>query len=169
MLTQLVGSGWAIAKALGLGDVDYKINRIYIEFENVASPGDAVSIPTFVATDGVEYYQGLSSPKDYLTVPLIGQPTIGIAPGYEAYFTEGVDGNMLTFLAQTAGAVGVNGATFSNALNSKIYGIALVSAPDSGDPTKDIVIARGYYDVADQLVKPSAGQVHVSAEVEFVP
>jgi len=169
MLVQLVRSGFAIAKAMGLGDMDYVINRVYIEFENVAAPATAVSVPTFNAYADRTYYAGLVAPKDYLSVPLLGQPTLGIVTGYEAYFTAGLEGNKLTFLAQTAGTAGENGVPFSNALNSKIYGLALVAAPDSGDITKDIVIARGYFAVADQLVKPAAGQVHVSAELELVP
>lgn len=168
-MIQLVTSGFAIAKTLGLGDSSYKINRMYLEFENVAAPGTAVSVPTFLVTAGLAYYQGLLAPKDYLSVPLLGQPTLSIATGYESYFTAGVDGNKLTFLAQSVGSVGVNGTAFSNALNSKIYGVALVAAPDSGDPTEDIVVARGYYSVADQMVKPAAGQVHVSVDIEFVP
>jgi len=169
MLTQLVRSGFAIAKTLGLGDATYKINRVYIEFENVATPATAVSVPVFTQYADLTYYQNLLAPKDYLSVPLLGDPTLSIAAGYGAYFTAGVDGNELTFLAQTAGTAGVNGVPFSNALNSKVYGLALVSATDEGDATKDIVIARGYYAVADQMVKPAAGQIHVSAEIRFVP
>jgi len=168
-LTQMVNSGWAIAKSLGLGDRDYMINRLYIEFENVAAPANPVSIPSFNNTDGLSYYQNLVAPQDYLSVPLLGTPQLGIVSGYESYFTAGVDGNQLTFTAQTAGSVGINGVTFSNALNSKIFGIALVAAPDSGDMTKDILIARGYYTVANQLIVPAAGQVHVSATLEFTP
>jgi len=168
-LTQMVTSGFAVAKALGLGDSTYQINRMYIEFENVATPATAVSVPTFSATAGLAYYQGLVSPKDYLSVPLLGQSTLSIATGYESYFTAGVDGNQLTFLAQSAGSAGVNGVPFSNALNSKVYGIALVSAPDSSDATKDILIARGYYAVADQMIAPASGQVHVNAQIVFAP
>jgi len=167
--TQMITSGHAIARTLGMGDMSYKISRMYIEFENVASPGDAVSVPSFSNAEGREYYAGLSSPKDYLRVALLGEPTLSIESGYEPYFTEGVDGNKLTFLAQTAGTVGVNGTTFSNAMNSKVYGLALVSAPSETDETQDVVVTRDYYEVADQLVKPASGQLTITWELAFPP
>jgi hypothetical protein len=166
---QMVSSGFAIAKTLGLGDVSYRINKMYFEFENVATPATAVSVPSFDNTEGREYYAGLSAPKDYLRVDLLGQPTLGIADGYEAYFTEGVDGNQLTFLAQSEGVAGVNGLTFSNALNSKLYGIALVSAPSESDVTQDVIIERAYFAVANQQVKPAAGQLTTSWVLDFIP
>jgi hypothetical protein len=165
----MVSSGFAIAKALGLGDVSYKINRMYVEFENVATPATPVSVPSFSNTEGRDYYANLVAPKDYLRVPLLGDPTLGIVPGYEAYFTAGVDGNQLTFLAQTEGSVGMNGTTFSNGLNSKVYGIALVSAPSDSDETQDVIINRDYYLVADQQVKPASGQLTISWELGFPP
>jgi len=167
--TQMVTSGHAIARTLGMGDVSYKINRVYVEFENVATPATPVSVPSFSNTENRSYYAGLSAPKDYLRVALLGEPTLGIVAGYEAYFTAGVDGNELTFLAQTEGSVGMNGTTFSNALNSKVYGIALVSAPSESDETQDVIITRDYYDVGDQQIKPASGQLTISWELGFPP
>jgi len=167
--TQLVTAGFAIAKTLGMGDMSYKISRIYVEYENVAAPANNVSVPSFDNTAGRTYYANLSSPKDYLRLPLLGAPTLGIATGYESYFTDGVDGNKLTFLTQTAGTVGENGVTFSNALNSKVYGMALAAAPDADDETQDVLVARGYFAVADQQLKPSVGQVVASWELDLTP
>jgi len=164
--TQMVTSGFAEARALGLGDATYKISKVYVEFENNAG---AVTPPTFVNTEGRSYYTGLVAPRDYLRVDLLGAPQLSIVPGYAAYFTAGVSGNRLTFLAQTAGSAGENGVGFSNALNSTVFGVALVAAPDDSDKSKDVIVARGYYAVANQLKKPSGGQLTIGWELDFIP
>ena len=163
---QMVTSCFAIAKALGLGDVTYKINKMYVEFENTAG---TVTAPTYDKYGLRTYYPNLAAPKDYLRLDLLGAPTLGIATGYTAYFTAGVDGNQLTFLAQTAGSAGQNGVTFSNALNSTVYGVALVAAPDDADITQDVIVSRGYFSAANQLKKPAAGQLVLSWEIDFTP
>jgi hypothetical protein len=142
---------------------------MYIEFSNVTDPADAVSLPSFTRDEGLSYYTGLSgsSTNDYLRVPLIGQPTISIETGFESYFTEGVDGNLLTFFAQSAGGTGVHSKTFANGSNSKIFGAALVAAPVNADPTKDIVFSRAYFASADQTVKQTSSQVGITWELPF--
>ena len=167
--TQMITSGHAIARTLGMGDISYKINRMYVEFENVATPATAVSVPSFSAAEDRGYYAALAAPKDYLRVPLLGAPTLGILSGYEAFFTDGVDGNMLTFLSQTEGSIGMHGVTFSNVLNSKVYGLAMVAAPSASDETQDVIVTRDYYDVADQQIKPASGQLTISWELGFPP
>jgi len=165
----MVESGMVLAQCVGFGNRSYKINKFYIEFENVALPGDAVSVPSFLTTEGREYYAGLSTPRDYLRVDLDGDPTLQIASGYESYFTAGTDGNSLHFRAISAGTEGQNGVTFSDGVNSKVFGIALVAGPDDGDITQDLVVARRYYDVADQKLKQASGQIGVSWDLDFVP
>ena len=167
--TLLVSWGFAAAKALGAGDGDYRIRTAYIEFRNMADPLAAISTPTPTAYEDRSYYTTLASPRDYLRVPVLGEPTLGIASGYEAYFTDGVDGNELLFLSQTAGATGVNGLPFSAAVNSKIYGLGLAASPDYDDPSQDVLISRAYYAAAGQQVKPATGQVVVSWRMKFLP
>jgi len=102
-----------------------------------------------------------------MRVSLIGDPTISIESGFESYFTEGVDGNLLTFFAQTA-APSVHGKTFSSVVNSKIFGAALVAAPVAADRTQDIVFSRGYFDIAQQTLKEASSQVGVTWELPFL-
>ena len=167
--TVLYEWGFIAAKTIGHGDPTYRINTMYIEFSNVTDPADAVSLPSFTRDEGLSYYTGLSgsSTNDYLRVPLIGQPTISIESGFESYFTEGVDGNLLTFFAQSAGGTGVHSKTFANSSNSKIFGAALVAAPVNADATKDIVFSRAYFASADQTVKQTSSQVGITWELPF--
>jgi hypothetical protein len=166
--TTLRTGGYAIARALGLGDRDYRINMMYIEFENVADPGDAVSAPTYTERSGRAYYEGLGGDQDYLRVALFGLPLISVKAGDEDLFADG-EGNVVTYRSMTAGTAGVNGVEFSNAANSKVHGVALVAAPDLADRTKDVLVARGYYSAGNQKVKPVSGHLMVGWEQTYEP
>jgi len=161
--------GFVAAQCIGKGDRNYRISSMYVEFENVASPGDAVTIPTFGRDEGQAYYSDLmlSPNRDFLRVPLIVDPTIGIEEGFEDYFMAGVDGNKLTFFTQTQGTVGYHGKTFSDSVNSKIFGVALVATPVHGDPSQDVVFARTYFDTGDQTLKLASSQVGITWDVSF--
>lgn len=169
----LAAWGYAAAKALSEGGSKWTIRKVYIEFENVVSPGNAVSIPTIDDMNpehGLPYYTDLSgSPsRDYLRVDLTSLPQIGIEAGYEGCFTA-PEGNLLRAFAQSGGTAGVHGKAFSSAVNSKICGSALVVAPVESDPTQDIVVARGYFATGDQLLKLSGSQqVGITWEIPFV-
>lgn len=160
--------GWAACQLFGRGNGKYKIGGMYIEFENVADPADPVSVPDVERQDGVEYYDDLlgSGVRDYLRVAT-REPTIAIGEGYEAYFEEGVTGNKLILMAQTSGTTGVNGLTFSDSVNSKVFGVAAVATPVFSDRTQDVVIARSYYDSGDQHVKEASAQIMVTWELLF--
>ena len=159
--------GFAAAKALGFGDPSYHINCMYIEFENAASPGDPVTVPSFETTDGREYYENLSSPRDYLRVFGISR-VLEVISGYDAYFADG-EGNAVKFRATADTGSGQNGLPFANANNSTVFGVALVVAPDVSDKTKDKIVARAYYDVADQTVKEASRQIDVGLTLRFPP
>lgn len=163
------GWGYAAAQCLGKGNRSYKIAAMYIEFENTASSGDPVTAPTYDRAEGVEYYQDLelSVDRDFLRVPLLVEPEIGIETGYEDSFTAGESGNKLTFFTQTQGTTGFHGKTFSDSVNSTIFGVALVATPEFSDPTKDVVAARTYFEVADQVVKLPNSQVGVTWDWAF--
>lgn len=152
--------GLIAANALGIGDTSYRISAMYIEFENVASPGDPVSIPAFGRDEGTEYYDNLQSSgsRDFLRVPLIQQPLIGAA-GASDEFTK------MTFFSLSQGTEGVHGKTFSDGVNSKVFGAALVATPVFADRTQDIVFARGYYAVSEQTLKEASHQVGLTWEV----
>ncbi len=162
--------GFVAAQCIGRGDRSYRISSMYVEYENVAAPGDAVTVPVFGREEGQDYYSDLllSANRDFLRVPLIIEPTIGIELGFEDYFTEGVDGNKLTFFTQTQGTQGFHGKPFSDAVNSKIFGVALVATPEFGDPSQDVVFARTYFDVSDQTLKLASSQVGITWDVSFL-
>jgi len=162
--------GFVAAQAIGRGDRSYRVRTLYIEYENVASPGDPVTVPTFGRDEGLEYYSDLqfSAARDYLRVPLLVDPDVGIEPGFEDFFTEGVDGNKLTFYTQTQGTAGVHGKPFTNAANSKVCGAALVATPDFQDVTQDVIFARTYFDSADHEVKQVSSQFGITWEVSFL-
>lgn len=162
--TVLHGWGWIAARLFGEGDPTFRLNAMYIEFENVASPGDPAAVPDVDPAAGREYYEALGGGRDYLRVKTRGRPDVTTEAGFEAAMSAIGDeaGNVLTFYAETAGTVGLNGLPFSDGDNSVVVGVALVAAPDWADRTQDVVFARGYYDVADQVPKEAGRQVGVS-------
>lgn len=166
--TWLDKAGLIAARAIGLGDSTYKINAMYLEYENVATPSTIVTPPTFATSDDVTYFENLSvSPhKDYLRIPLLPVSALQVIPGFEGSFAAG-EGNQLEFFAQSSGTQGVNGKPFSDTVNSRVYGIALVATPVFADRTKDVVFSRAYYTTAQQKVKEPNSQIGVSYVVPF--
>lgn len=137
--------------------LNYGVGGMYLEFENVGTPGDPVAAPTFTrdADQGVDYYNSLadSADRDYLRVPLVaGNLTSSDATKYPL-------GNLVSFFAQTSGVEGVHGKPFSDANNSVVYGGALVAFVDDADHTRDIVLSRFYVSTASQQPKLSTSQV----------
>ncbi len=165
---RIVTWGFIVAQLLRRQQ-NYVVNTLYVEYENVANPNDPVTIPSFAATDGLEYYQNLrsSASKDFLRVPLRQDPHLGIISGYESYFTEGVSGNRLTYFGMTSGVEGFHGKPFADTSNSKIYGVALVAAPVVGDASQDVLFARAYYAAGQQQVKSASGQIAVTWDIGF--
>lgn len=167
----MVSWGYAACQLFGYGNPNYRINAVYLEFKNVASPGQLVTVPSFSDTDGLSYYQGLTGGSDYLRVPLQINPQIAVAPGYNNYFEPG-QGNQLNIYCQSTGSVGVNGTPFSSSANSTIYGVATVACPVLSDPTQDVLISRGYFPTSptnQQLLKPTNMQIGVGWEMQFLP
>jgi hypothetical protein len=149
--------GAIFARLLMRQGLNYGIGGMYMEFANVASPGDPVSPPTFTrgADEGVEYYNSLgdTADLDYLRVPLIAS-TLDTSD-----IVNFPKGNQPTFFAQTSGVEGVHGKGFSDAFNSTVFGGALVAFVDESDFTKDIVLSRFYLEVANQQPKLSTSQI----------
>lgn len=158
--------GEIACKLFGDGLSEYKISGMYIEFENVASPGDTVTAPSFDRSEGIEYYSSLSaSPsRDFLRVQLISSPKASLITGYEE---SAVNVNQLTFYAQSSGSLGIHGKTFSVAANSTVFGLALVAMPKWEDRTKDLIFAREYYPTAYQVLKQASSQIGVSWTEQF--
>jgi hypothetical protein len=158
--------GEIACKLFGEGAAEYKISGMYIEFENVASSGDAVTPPSFDRSEGIEYYSALSSSpsRDFLRVQLVSSPVASLIPGYEGSTTTS---NQLTFYAQSSGSIGIHGKTFSTAANSKVFGLALVATPKWADRTRDLIFAREYYPTAQQVLKQTSSQIGVSWTEQF--
>jgi hypothetical protein len=159
--------GFIACQCIGLGSQAYKVGAAYVEYLNVPLPGQAVPVPTYDRSSGLAYFNSLPPNQDYLRVPLAAVPTIDIAPGSEPYFIAGVNGNRVTFVAQTAGTFGVNGVTFSDAVRSKVFGISLVATPNYADHTADIILSRGYFNVSDQQLKQTGSQVGIRWAIAF--
>lgn len=156
---------WAgiYSKLLTEGNVNFKIGGMYLEYENVADPDDPVSVPTFDRSGGLSYYQSLaSSPtRDFLRVALTAATRSSTDP------VKFPDGNLATFFAQSQGVVGTHGKAFSDAVNSKIFGGALVAFPDVADAVQDIVHSRFYLPVSGQQVKLPTSEVGLEWDVEL--
>jgi hypothetical protein len=148
---------WAeiTSKLLTLGDSRYRIGGMYLEFQNVANPGDPVSPPIFDRTRTVQYYDDLagSADTDYLRVPLIGSQTLSTGSG--------LVNNEIVFFARTSGVVGVHGKPFSYAANSVVFGASLVAFIDATDATQDLLFSSFYFDVPDQQQKLATSQVGI--------
>lgn len=145
------------------GHPEYKIGAMYIEFKNLADPSDPITPPSFDRSGGLAYYTGLASSPDtdYLRVPIVLNPTLS-SSDEELYVS-----NQATFFAISEGVVGVNGKEFSAAMNSAVYGAALVSTPDFADPTADIVYSRDYADIG-KLLKETGFEIGVTWMQRFL-
>jgi hypothetical protein len=165
--------GYIAARQLGYrrqaGRPDYFISGMYMEYENLPAPEDTVTVSEFGRDLNTQYYDELSASatQDFLRLSLLLEPALGISTGYEDYFTNGVDGNKLTFFAQSAGTAGVHGKTFSHTVNSKIYSAALVAMPEFSDRTKDVIFARTTFAEEYQVTKEINSQIGITWDIAF--
>lgn len=158
--------GQIATQVFGRGNLAYVPAAFYVEYDNVATPSTTVPVPTVNRQDGISYYLALSSSPtvDYLRVPFLLQPGIDIDPAFTSFLSPPF-GNRLSFHSLTSGTAGVNGKAFTNAANSKVYGLAVVATPVPGDHTQDVVWARLYYNVSDQTIKPVSGQLSLDYQL----
>ena len=114
---------------------DYAVNTMYMEFTNGVVP----SITPDPA-DGRSYYAALDSglsASDYLRIPLGASATLSSTDALK------FETNKATFFAMSTGSTaGMGGHLFGT--SSKVYGVALVAAPDPSDASQDIVFSRSY-------------------------
>ena len=160
-----IRSGLALALQMR-GTNTHPINCIYIEFKNVALPGDVVAVPSATTAEGLEYYNNLGADQDFVRAPIWGTPELSIASGYSPYFGAG-EGNTLTVAAITAAVAGELGRPFLEGNNSKVYGLALVSAPDWTDRSRDILIQRAYYSAGGEQVLKVGSNFSVQYPITF--
>lgn len=132
-------SGADIVAAILAGKPGYNIATMYMEFENVASPGDPIIPPAYDRSSNVSYYSDLTSPRDFLRVPLTITPTI-VSSDAGKY-----QGNQVTFFGISSGIVGENGLPFVHTVNSTIFGGALVASPVTDTQANDRLFSRTYW------------------------
>lgn len=150
------------------GIAGYALAGMYFEYQNVTNPTDPVSIPSFNLSDDRSYYETLASnpTRDYLRVPLINTPTLGVAPGFT--FPVG-QGNQITLYALASGTVGMTGKPFSAAVNSKVCGVAVVAMPVPADRTQDVLFSRFYYSTQNQQLVTIGSQFSAAYQLQFLP
>ena len=153
--------GAIIGPLLTLGERKYRIGGMYLEFENVVSPGTPVTIPTYDRTRSIAYYNSLSGSarRDYLRVPII-------ASTFESSNAEQFpNGNLPTFLARSQGVQGVHGKQFGVSYNSVVFGASLVAMVDEADATQDLIFSTFYFDTADQQAVLPTSQLGIDWEL----
>jgi len=162
-LSNLVVYEWGaiVSRLLATGDVAYRIGGMYLEFENVATPGDPVSPPTFDRTRDIEYYNELATnpDRDYIRVAMTAHE---IGSSDEELYPKD---NQLVFFARSAGLEGVHGKTFSHTANSVIFGASLVAFVDRDDATRDLILSSFYFPTEEQQPKLSTSQVGLEWEL----
>jgi len=155
-------SGADILTFLISGTPGFRLGTMYVEFENLADPADAPSVPSFDRTGGVGYYNGLgSSPdKDFIRVPITVSPALSSSD--ESVY----ENNLATFFAVTEGLAGFHGKSFGPSANSAVYGAALVASPEVDDQSQDRVYARTYTGIG-KLLKQSGFEIGVTWQTRF--
>ena len=129
--------GADILARLLAGDDTCAPGAMFFEFENTAG---SPSVPSPTRSEGIDYYLSdllLDPDKDYIRAPLVVSPAIS-ASGSD------YNGNQVTFFAITSGLTGVHGRTFDQAVNSKVYGVALAATPSPTQYTQDLLFSRSY-------------------------
>jgi hypothetical protein len=164
--SNLVLYEWAtiVGKLLTQGLTNYHISGMFLEYKNVASPGDPVSAPAFGRAGGITYYNDLSTSPD--TDYIRSGMTASTVTSSDAVLFP--SGNVLTFFARTSGVIGTHGKPFAAANNSKLFGIALVAFVDQDDATQDIVFSRAYLDTDDQQLKLDSSQLGMEWEITLL-
>lgn len=163
--------GYVAARHLGFRPSadrpSYHISTLYVEFENQSDPDTPISVAPFSRAISTEYYANLSGQRDYLRIPIIIEPTLGVSAGYEENLPVNQSANQLTFFVQTVGTSGAHGLPFASNVNSKVYAAALVASPDFNDPTKDVVFARTMFTTANQITKEASSQIGITWDIAF--
>lgn len=155
-------SGADILASLIAGTPSLNVSAMYMEYENLADPGDTPSIPTYDRTEGIEYYNGLSSSpnKDFLRIPITVSPDIS-SSDEDIY-----DGNVVTFFAVSEGLAGFHGKAFGPSSNSAVYGAGLISSPDPSDQSLDRLFARTYTGI-NKILKETGFEIGITWQVRF--
>lgn len=155
-------SGADIMALLIAGTPGFHVSTMYMEYENLADPGDTPSIPTYDRTGGIGYYNGLSSSpnKDFLRVPITVSSDVSSSD--EILY----EGNVVTFFAVSEGLAGFHGKTFGPSSNSAVYGAGLIVSPEPNDQSLDRVFARTYTGIG-KILKETNFEIGITWQVRY--
>lgn len=132
------------------GDPAARMNTLYIEYENMPSDSDTVTVSSFPTTDGAEYYTNLSGNKNFIRHAMVLKP-------------EAKDG-AVTFSAVLGSDSGfLEGNAIGAGTHSRLYSMALVCGHPT-DQTQDFVFARTNWDV--QKIKTTEA-VYIAWTITF--
>lgn len=135
--------GQIVANLLASGNTNYRLSKMYVEYENKTNPEDAIVVPSFSRSIGLNYFASLSADpkKDYFIADVLMNSITSVS-----------DNTNLQLLARLLALTGVHGKPFSSNNNSTIYGCHLAAAPQSGDPTQNILFSSVYFSSEDQRI-----------------
>ena len=157
-------AGYDVVGRAMAGYSNYYVNTFYFEFTNVGAGGVVPNPrPVFSGDDDITYYTGLAANYDYLRVP------ISIAPDLQAS-TADYTSNQVEFFATSSGNTsGENGEDFGSGalVLSTVYGLALVCAPDPSDKLQDIIVARAYFDLGDEVLLLPNQNIGITHSIKF--
>lgn len=160
-------AGVITAKCLVDRDSSYVLSTMYVEFANVESPEDPVSVPEILPED-LSYYADLASSadRDYLRLQITEDAHAFMVDGYEDLLAAELLNGRIVY-GQTTGTEGVHGKPFSADANSKVCGLAIVASPLFSDISQDILYARAYYDEDQQWAVVAGNQIRVPYRIKF--
>ena len=143
---------------------DYTIKGMYLEYESNNAGATINPTPTFDRTGGVQtapsYWENLGANRDYLRLTVDSYKKV-----------TGTNEVTVTFRAQSTGSTGEKTTapvTFSDAVNSRVYGCALAAYPgDIADKAQDLIFSRFYFSGSSQIDKLAGSNIGVVWSVTF--
>lgn len=136
--------GQIAAVLLATGNADYRLSKMYVEYENKTNPEDAIVVPSFSRSLEIDYFASLAvdAKKDYFIADVVMNSVSSVGTSTD-----------LHLLARLNALTGVHGKPFSSDSNSSIYGCHLAASPQVGDPTQNILFSSVYLSSEDQRTK----------------
>jgi len=164
---------WAAiaGKCIAVGDLNYRLRGMYLEYENVAAPGSAATLPDTSRGTTQAYYAGLNAVanRDFLRLPFATAPATTTDGEFTSHFAPHTGlGNIFTCAVITTGVAGFHGKPFATAgVNSKIAGLALVAMPIENSQAADLIFARLPLAAPEQILFSAGAQKLVRWHIAF--
>lgn len=164
---------WAAiaGKCIAVGDLDYRLSGMYLEYQNVAAPENPATLPDTSRSTTQAYYAGLASVpnRDFLRLPFATVPATSRDGAFVSHFASQTNlGNVYTCQVITTGVAGYHGTPFATAgVNSKIAGLALVAMPLPSSQAADLLFARLPLSAPEQILFSAGAQKLVRWHIAF--